>query len=195
MPKLVVLTGVMQVLGDAPVEPPPQPVYPSFPIAWPDNPWPGHPIYIPGYPGGSPGPGWGGRPSQPPTNPVYPQFPIAWPDNPWPGHPIYIPGYPGGSPGPGWGGRPPTQPPPVDKPEGGMPGQLPSSDPSGSGWVFAFVPGYGWMWAYVPPKPNGGSEPHPEHPDSGPGRPGWAGGTPTEPPSTETDTSTTEPSA
>jgi len=35
----------------------------------------------------------------------------------------------------------------------GMPGQLPSSDPEGSGWVFAFVPGYGWMWAYVPPKP------------------------------------------
>jgi hypothetical protein len=32
-------------------------------------------------------------------------------------------------------------------------GQLPTQDPSGSGWVYAFVPGYGWMWCKVPQAP------------------------------------------
>jgi hypothetical protein len=154
--KLVTIVGLMTE-QDSPTEPPVRPPgIPTFPIAWPDYPWVGNPIYIPGYPGGSPGPGWGQHPKPPiqPGEPPQPTFPIAYPPGNWPTHPIYLPGYPGGAP-PWWGTRPPTQPPtePPAVSGGGMPGQLPASDPSGSGWVYAFVPGYGWMWAKVPEKP------------------------------------------
>ena len=90
--------------------------------------------------------------SRPPWRPEVPGSP-AW-GQPHPDHPIS--GIPGISlpiflPGmPGWGEWPPK--PPTEQPPG-MAGQLPASDPSGSGWVFGFVPGYGWMWAFVPAKP------------------------------------------
>lgn len=106
-------------------------------------------------------------PYQPPyvdnTLPLHPFHPIvvppggAWPSPPqpplgfWgpgtlplhPFNPIVVP--PGGT----WPSVPGTVPPTAT----GHPGQLPASDPSGSGWVFCFVPGYGWMWAQVPPPP------------------------------------------
>jgi hypothetical protein len=91
------------------------PVYPQFPIAgYPDSPYPGQPIYRPGYPGGAPPPSF--RPPSVPGGgpPVYPQFPIAgYPDSPYPGQPIYRPGYPGGAPPPSLTPIPP-EPPAVD---------------------------------------------------------------------------------
>jgi hypothetical protein len=74
-----------------------------------------------------------------------PGWPVQLPVYPWgPEHPIVVP--------------PPTEP--VPQPPGSA-GQLPGSDPGGSGWVWGYVPGYGWMWAYVPggqpPTEGGGS--------------------------------------
>jgi hypothetical protein len=123
------------------------PIHPSHPIA---NPWP--PYVDAGPPG--PQPPWPGSP--PNWSPIHPSHPIA---NPWP------PYVDAGPPGP----QPPTGSRP---PQGGMPGQLPGSDPGGSGWVWAYVPGYGWMWAQVPqppssttPPPSTGIEdPAPAHP-------------------------------
>ena len=52
----------------------------------------------------------------------------------------------------------------------GYPGQLPGSDPGGSGWVYCFVPAYGWMWAKVipavpqdPARPDHGLPPYPDN--------------------------------
>ena len=122
------------------------PIHPSHPIA---NPWP--PYVDAGPPGPQPP-----FPRPPSWSPVHPSHPIA---NPWP--PYVDAGPPG--PQPPFPSRPPAQ--------GGMPGQLPSSDPSGSGWVWAYVPGYGWMWCQVPqppsttPPPSTGIEdPAPAHP-------------------------------
>jgi hypothetical protein len=159
-----------------PAPKPPGPVYPSHPIWRPDlgiwggpfdPPRPSHPIYNPGGPPGSSPPGfWGGgmgpgvKPQPPwpqppgggggPPNwsPIHPEHPIA---NPFP--PYVDIGGPG--PQPPFPSRPP-QPP-------GVPGQLPGSDPGGSGWVWAYVPGYGWMWAQVPQQPGsgGGTTPPP----------------------------------
>jgi hypothetical protein len=117
--------------------------------------------------------------------------PGIWgPTDPRPTPPIAGPGRPpnwgmGGDPGysPPWATPGPGKPKPP-----GTAGQLPSSDPEGSGWVWAFVPGYGWMWAKVPFQGSGGGggggdQPHPdqtlpgrgsaggEHPDISPPQP------------------------
>lgn len=135
----------------------------------PNDPRPTNPIAGPGRPpwwgiANDPGysPPW--ATPRPPGGPVDPGYSPPWAQVP--------PGGPSGSPPGIWGPNDPrptnpiagwnpgtgTWPQPPKPP--GTPGQLPGSDPSGSGWVYAFVPGYGWMWCKVPPAP--GSVPHPD---------------------------------
>lgn len=143
--KNVTIVGLMTFELDEPVVPP---VQPPLGIWGPGDPRPTLPIA-----GWNPGTG-----TFPPfTPPVQPPLGIWGPGDPRPTLPIA--GW-----NPGTGTFPPFVPP-VKPPEGGggMPGQLPGSDPGGSGWVFAFVPGYGWMWAYVP-KPTTEPEPPVEPP-------------------------------
>ncbi len=125
----------------------------------PNAPHPSHPISLPGDPGwgmipGFSGPGggipiWPGHPDYPTRPQPQPPLGIWGPTDPRPNPPIYWPGYPT-QPPPWWGsGQPPITPPSGPA----IPGQLPASDPTGSGWVYCYVPGYGWMWAQVPQKP------------------------------------------
>ena len=133
---------------------PPSPGVPTHPIYNPPGIW-GPPDMPPGYWGGGMGPGvkpqppFPGQPPQPPSG-AHPSHPIWRPDlGFWGGAGPEFPPYVDiGPPGP----QPPfpSQPP---KPPG-APGQLPGSDPGGSGWVWAYVPGYGWMWARVPQAPS-----------------------------------------
>ena len=128
--KLVTITGIM-TFHDTPVEPP----QPPLGIWGPSDPRPTQPIYgFDRWTGQFPG----GRPPEPPP------LGIWGPNDPRPTLPIA-----GWNPGTG---QFPERPQPTP-PQGGMPGNLPASDPSGSGWVYAFVPGYGWMWAKVPQRP------------------------------------------
>ena|SRR5215831_4721193 len=114
--------GMPPGIGGGPIIPPSGPVdpgysppwaqvpaVPTFPIAgYPDRPYPGQPIYMPGYPGGAPPPnlppGWGqGPPTQPPTPPTEGKPPP--PEGGWGWHPDYGWGY-----FPGGGGKPQPQP-------------------------------------------------------------------------------------
>lgn len=136
----VTISGVM-TWTENPTEPP----KPPLGIWGPTDPRPSNPIQLPP---------WVGQPQPPwPTEPPQPPLGIWGPNDPRPSNPIQLPPWVG-KPQPPW---PPTPPGGGQVP--GMPGQLPSSDPEGSGWVFAFVPGYGWMWAYVPKPPT--TEPPP----------------------------------
>ncbi len=129
--KLVTLigtfTGIMSSEDDVPK--------PPLGIWGPSDPRPTNPIFgFDRWTGLFPG----GQPPQPPLG--------FWgPNDPRPTNPIA--GF-----DPIHGTFPPWNPP-GKPPMGGMPGQLPASDPSGSGWVFAFVPGYGWGWYTVPGTP------------------------------------------
>lgn len=126
----VVIVGKMTFVDDGPSQPP-------LGIWGPTDPRPTLPIA-----GWNPGTG-----TFPPWNPpVQPPLGIWGPGDPRPTLPIS--GW-----NPGTGTFPPWPPPTPTPTPPGMGGQLPASDPSGSGWVFGFVPGYGWMWAFVPPKP------------------------------------------
>ena len=98
------LTGLE--VGGGPIIPPDQPPstgeppIPTFPIAgYPDRPYPGNPIYIPGYPGGAP------PPNLPPMRPPPENLPAPAPGDPttslpppagsagWPVQPITPPPY------------------------------------------------------------------------------------------------------
>jgi hypothetical protein len=168
--------------------------HPSHPIYWPPGtrPHPSHPIWRPDL--GI----WGGPWLPPYVDAGLPPFPThlpvvppggVWPTppspplgtwggagEPFPTPPIAGPGRPpnwGMANDPGYGieeGGKPAGP-------GGVPIQLPGQDPSGGGWVYAYVPGYGWMWIRVSGAPGSGTEPpttppgytppgvpHPEHP-------------------------------
>jgi hypothetical protein len=139
----------------------PQPPYPDQGLP----PFPSHPIVIP--PGGQSPP----RPDQSlppfPTNPI-----VIPPGGAWPGSPplvIWGPGDPRPQPpiagiGPGGGFPGEGQPPGGGQKPPGFAGNLPAQDPTGSGWVYAFVPGYGWMWCQVPKPPTteGPDQPHPD---------------------------------
>jgi hypothetical protein len=157
------------------------PVDPGYSPPWatlpPGVPGPGGPV-DPGYspPWARPGPPlgiWGPgdpRPTLPiagwdpihgtwPTPPVQPPLGIWGPGDPRPTQPIA-----GFDPIHGTWPKPPRPP--------GTAGQLPASDPSGSGWVFGYVPGWGWMWSYVPQVPPTTTPPPPTDPEAvGPAHP------------------------
>jgi len=104
--------------------------------------------------GGEPPIGGGAHPSHP------------WiPPGPHPSHPWIPPTGSGSPPVPTHPWIPPTTPPDAGTgAQGGYPGQLPASDPTGSGWVYAYVPGWGWMWCQVPPPPAGSKPVEPAEP-------------------------------
>lgn len=168
----------------------------GFPGPQPGGPvYPSHPIYYPptgiwggggvgnypdaGFPGPQPGGPigiWGGGgvgnypdagfPGPQPPKPVYPSHPIWYPNlGFWGGSlgPYPDAGFPGPQPPPG------TQPPRPGAPPVGV--NLPTQDPSGSGWVYAYVPGYGWMWAQVPQQPAPPTDPNAGPPGTGPSHP------------------------
>lgn len=99
------------IIPDAPPATGGPPGTPTFPIAgYPDFPYPGQPIYRPGYPGGAPPPNLPG--GQPPTGgaPGTPTFPIWGPPGielpPGSGYPP-VAGHPLPQPPEGGGGEPP----------------------------------------------------------------------------------------
>jgi hypothetical protein len=148
---------ITPLAGAPPVEPPPTGEPPRPDQGLPDSgPGLSLPIF---FPPGAPRPPWAGgpQPGEPPVEPIDPPhvaLPIA-PGGPILWLPIFFP--PGSQRPPWFGGPQPPTVPPEQIP--GMPINLPAQDPEGSGWVYAYVPGYGWMWAQVPAGTGGSGSP------------------------------------